>query len=319
MPPTQSWSQHSEVKKYLTEPEFPLRLRFARWVGHQRWLPRGQDRLLRLLLNPDTCRHFPFDVDFFGLKYRGDLAHYVDWSVFCYGSCAMNEVTLLREIVKAIRSRDPDPVLFLDIGANAGHHTLFMAPIVDQVIAFEPYPLLQAQIADKINLNNLTNVSLMPFGLGEKDDVLDYYPGEGVNSGVGTFLPDEEERHSTPIKLQIKNGDSLLEEQGVGRVAVVKIDVEGFEAAVVRGLSHRIRHDQPVILMELTDESRRQFRSEEAFRKAAFYPDAHFSAVTGRNGRNFELRPFNYETDDEVLITPNDMGWLREALLQTKS
>jgi len=192
-----------------------------------------------------------------------------------------------------------------------------MAAIVDQVIAFEPYPLLQAQIKYKIDLNNHTNVRLMPFGLGENDDVLDYYPGEGANSGVGTFLPDEEERHATPIKLQIKNGDSLLEQQGVGRVAVLKIDVEGFEAAVVRGLSCRIKHDQPVILTELSNESRRQFCSEEAFRQA-FYPDAHFLAVTGGNGRNFKLRPFTYETDDEVLITPNDMGWLREALLQTK-
>jgi FkbM family methyltransferase len=228
----------------------------------------------------------------------------------------MTELSLLRECVKAIRSKKPGSVLFLDIGANVGHHTLFMAAIVDQVVAFEPYPPLQAQIREKVALNNLANVMLMPFGLGEKDDVLDYYPGEGANSGVGTFLPDEEERHATPTKLQIKHGASLLEQRGIGRVAILKVDVEGFEAAVFRGLHDRIERDQPIILTELSDESRRQFGSEQAFRHA-FYSDAHFSAVTGRNGALFRLCPFKYETSDEVLITPNDMGWLRDALLQT--
>src|SRR5208283_2642076 len=105
-----------QAKEYVTEAKLPLRLRLIRWLGRQTWIPRGQDRLLRLVLNPDTCRHYFFEVDFFGLKYRGDLAHYVDWMVFCYGSAAMAELTLLREIVKAIRSRNTDPVLFLDIG-----------------------------------------------------------------------------------------------------------------------------------------------------------------------------------------------------------
>jgi FkbM family methyltransferase len=314
MLPTHSWLPESEPKEYVTEAERPVRLRVVRWVGRQTWLPRGQERLLRLLLDPESCRHFFFEVDFFGQKYRGDLAHYIDWMVFCYGSAATSEVSLLREIVKAIRSRNPGPSVFLDIGANAGHHTLFMAAHADQVIAFEPYPPLQRQIQAKVDHNGLTNVKLIPFGLGEKDVVLDYYPGGG-NTGVGTFLPDEEEIRTKPVKLKIRNGDSLLEELGADRLTVLKVDVEGFEASVFRGLSRRIQDDRPVILTELSDESRKQFGSEESFRQA-FYSDAHFLAVTGRNGCTFKLREFKYATDDEVLITPSTMGWLREALLQ---
>jgi FkbM family methyltransferase len=317
MPPRHTSLEESETKEYVTEAELPVRLRLVRWVGRQTWLPRGQERLLRQLLNPEKCSHFFFEVDFFGQRYRGDLAHYIDWMVFCYGSAAMSEVTLLREIVTAIRLRDSGPVLFLDIGANAGHHTLFMAPHVDQVIAFEPYPPLQTQIQAKLALNRLTNVELMPFGLGEKDVVLDYYPGGG-NSGVGTFLPDQDAMRASPVKLQIRNGDSLLEQLGAGPLTVLKVDVEGFEASVFRGLSRRIQHDQPVILTELSDESRKQFGSEEGFRQA-FYPDAHFMAVTGRNGCVFQLREFEYATDGEVLITPSTLGWLREALLHGAS
>lgn len=322
MPPKRTWLQESGPRKYAMEAELPLRLRLTRWVGGQTWIPRGHDKLLRLLVHPDTCPHFFFDVDFFGQRYRGDLAHYVDWMVFCYGSIASTEVTLLKEVVEELRSKSSDPILFLDIGANAGHHTLFMAPIADKVISFEPYPPLQAQIQDKLELNKITNVALMPFGLGEQDQVLDYYPGEGANSGTGTFLPDDEEQLANPIKLQIRNGDSFLEQQGVGRVALLKIDVEGFEASVLRGLSQRIERDRPVILMELSAESRRQFGSVERFRQA-FYPGAQISTVAGRNGCRFKLEPFEFETDSpidlEVLVIPNDMGWLRDTLAQTRT
>ena len=229
----------------------------------------------------------------------------------------MPELSLLRACVRTIRLRKPGPVLFVDIGANVGQHTLFMAPIVDQVIAFEPYPPLQAQFKEKMALNNLANVKLVPFGLGEKDSVLDYYPGEGAHSG-GRFvlLPDEEMRHANPTKLEIKHGDALLDQLGVGRLNIVKVDVEGFEAAVFRGLYHRIQRTAH-IYHGVTDESRRQFGSEEAFRRA-FYPAAHFSWVTGREGHEFELRAFDFETSREILITPPDMGWLREALLQSR-
>jgi FkbM family methyltransferase len=230
----------------------------------------------------------------------------------------MPELTVLRESVKAIRSKNGGAVLALDIGGNVGHHTTFLAGIADQVITFEPYPPLQQQIGSKIALNKFENVKLMPFGLGEKDEVLDYYPGMGENSGVGSFLHADDPGKATPVKLQIKRGDSVLEELGVGKVDIMKVDVEGFEAAVFRGLQDRIHRDRPVILTELTDGSRRQFGSEKEFREA-FYPGAHFFEVSGRPGHSYKLEPFQYDTAYEILVTAPEMGWLRDALLRSTS
>jgi len=128
--------------------------------------------------------------------------------VFCYGSYATSEVTLLRSIVRAMRSRNSDPLLFLDIGANAGHHTLFMASIADQVIAFEPYPPLQAQIRDKLEFNKITNVKLMPFGLGEQDQVLNYYPAEGRTLAPAHFFPTR--KRGSPSPSNSKSGMAIL-------------------------------------------------------------------------------------------------------------
>lgn len=94
-------------------------------------------------------------VDFFGRRYRGDLAQYIDWRVFCYGSASSAELSVLEKIASQIRTRRPGPINFVDVGANVGHHTLFMAGIADQILAFEPHPRLQPLIEDKIVLNGL--------------------------------------------------------------------------------------------------------------------------------------------------------------------
>ncbi len=258
-------------------------------------------------MNPETCSHFSFEVDFFGQKYRGDLARFIDWMVFCYGSDATSELSLLKEVASHIRTRRTGPITFVDIGANVGHHTLFMAPIVDHVLAFEPFPALRPLINEKVALNGLKNVQLMPFALGDKEETRDYFPGPEFHRGIGTFLPDVEERKAVlPTSLPIRKGDNILDDMGFGRVDIMKVDVEGFEPFVFRGLCNRIRIDRPVILTEMTAESRNGFANEGSFRNA-FYEGAQFAAVTGRNGCIFKLRPFVYEKSAEVLIAPPEM------------
>src|ERR1700732_5261936 len=80
---------HAEVNR---EDSFPFKLRLLRWLGRQNSIPRGQNKLLRLGCNPDTCEPYGFEVDFFGLRYQGDLSEFLDWSVFMYGSYAYSEL-----------------------------------------------------------------------------------------------------------------------------------------------------------------------------------------------------------------------------------
>lgn len=293
--------------RYYCEAEFPTRFKLLRWVGRQAWLPKGQDRLLRAIHHPDYGDHFLFEIDFFGQKYRGDLASYIDWMVFCYGSYSLPELKVLEAMLPQVRAKRSGPINFVDVGANAGQHTLFMASLADQVLAIEPLPELQALIQEKIAINALTNVRVAPVALGENNEIRDYYPGEGSNSGVGTFLPLSKESKFPPVKLEIRNGDEFLDEIKFGRIDLMKVDVEGFEPYVFRGLQRRIARDRPIILTEMSDESRRGFGSEMAFREA-FYKGAHFAEIGGRSGRSFKLHPFVYETSHEVIIVPPEMS-----------
>jgi FkbM family methyltransferase len=293
---------------------FPLRLRLLRWAGKQTWIPRGQDRLLRLIWNPDTHPPFLFEIDFFGKHYQGDLRSHIDWSVFAYGSYAYPELSLLETMARELR-RVRGHVYFFDVGANLGQHTLFMADKADAVIAFEPYPQLQELIRQKIARNGLTNVHIVPLALGEADETRQYYPGDALNPGTGTFAPRADDAARKPMPLEIRHGDRLCAAMNLPPIDLLKIDVEGFEPMVFRGLAERIRRDRPVILAEMSSATQANYSSQEALLNS-FWEGAVCATVQGRNGRTFTLRPFVFGQTSEVLIAPPEMADLVHAQLK---
>ena len=307
--PTNPVPDNLDGIKSLPVPEnkFPVRLKLLRWTGKQAWIPGGHDWLLRRIWHPDAGRHFPFEVDFFGMRYAGDLVRFVDWKVFAYGSHASNELTLLEALAAEIRNKRGH-VFFFDVGANVGHHTLFMANKSDAVFAFEPFAPLQNLIRQRIELNQLDNIRVIPFALGDGDAIQSYYPGDVVNPGTGTFLPDAGEINRVPVSLEIRKGDALCDELNLPPIDILKVDVEGFEPKVFRGLNERIRRDRPAVLTEFTAESRAGYASEDAFRKS-WWEGAVFAEVCGRNGHPFKLKPFVYDKSYEALIVPPELAY----------
>lgn len=289
----------------LAQAPLPLRLKLLRLVGKQTWIPRGQDRILRAIWHPDCGVNFPFTVDFFGFRYPGDLAEFIDWTVFAYGSYAHNELMLLAALTAELRKRK-SRVVFFDIGANVGQHSLFMAGKVDDVFSFEPFPPLQEKIRLKVELNNIRNVQVIPFALGDADGALKYHPGAGQNAGTGTFIPEENGIYAETVGLPIRRGDHLSSELDLPPVDIMKIDVEGLEPGVLRGFRERIQRDRPVVLMELSDRSRSGFGSEQGLRDC-FWDGAVFAGVSGRGGKGFRLSTFRY-AEDEILVVPPELA-----------
>src|SRR5882757_6367048 len=93
--------------------------KILRFIGHQNRL-RGRDRILRAFSHPDYQKSSPFETEFFGRRYSGNMNNFIDWSVFYYGAFALHELRLLATIADALRARG-NPVNFFDVGANIGH------------------------------------------------------------------------------------------------------------------------------------------------------------------------------------------------------
>jgi FkbM family methyltransferase len=292
-------------------------LRLLRRFGRLGLLGYGvRDRVLRAAFHPDTPRDIPFEVEFFGARYRGNFASYIDWCTFFYGAYERYVLAFLRDMAR----RSGADAVFVDIGANVGVHTLFMAPHVRRVHAFEPYDRVRAPLEDKIARNGVANVTIHPVALGERDEERIFYAPVGANAGVGTFVPSvESDKAALPHPLPLRQGDAYFSECGIDRVDIVKIDAEGFDVPVVKGLRAVIARARPVIVLEIDRHTRSSAGGELATLAGADY---RAFALLGPRSRlkvfsepadRYRLAPFRWEdagVTEAVLVPAEKVDWL---------
>jgi FkbM family methyltransferase len=276
--------------------------------------------MLRLLCPPDAALDLPFEVDFYGLRYRGTLASFLDWTVFFYGAYCRAELALLSCAADCLHAAGR-PVTYLDVGTNVGHHLLFMSPRVERAYGFEPWAPVLERAREQLALNHLRNAEIFALALGERNGHLQFYPPASANHGTGSFVESwgaaERDRAAAPLILEVRVGDELLEERRIGNAGVVKIDVEGFEAPVCRGLSRTFSRFRPFVLMELSAQGAREFGSEDALR-LGLYPAAQILRVHSRGRHGLELRPYRFKEElAELFIVPDEYRAPIEAALNS--
>lgn len=275
-------------------------LPFLRLIGRQTLINRGKIKLLHMLAAPEKLHSQRFTCDFFGLRYSGDVANWVDWNVYFNGAYEPEFLQLLTDCAEMLRLHGRS-VHYVDVGANVGHHALFMSTQADHVTAFEPFPRVADEIERKIVENSLENVRLFRFALGDEPAELEMRLPNEANLGTANLGS-----IGAPIgNVQVKVGDEVFQTDQLPRIDILKVDVEGFESRVFRGLKERILGDRPVIIAEIFGPDRSGFGSAENFR-AALYPDHTLYSLIAR-GRSYELQPFSMNSM-EVVCIPNELA-----------
>ena len=255
-------------------------------------------RLAYKLANPQTLSSHPFEEDFFGLKYKGNLNSHIDWNVYFWGSYEGGILKFLKHLTEKIN----DPV-FIDIGANVGQHSLFMSKYSKNVISFEPYILVRTQFEENVKLNGISNITILPFGLSNKTEELEYFAPSSSNLGTGSFIETvNQSNKKLRSKLQVVCGDEFFAEKGVEKIDIVKIDVEGYEKYVLEGLRQTLNETRPLILMEFTY-ARKMFSDEESLME--LFPENYKALKLQTIGLNaYALQPFDFQmpTNDLILF-----------------
>jgi FkbM family methyltransferase len=134
-----------------------------------------------------------------------------------------------------VSSLKPGEVVF-DIGANVGLYTVLLAKVVGdggQVIAFEPEGQTYAHLLENVKLNSLRNVRCFRKALGDRSGQAMLYSGEVI--GGASLLHTPEGKGPGEV-VDIVEGDRFVEAENLPVPRAVKIDVEGYEYAVIQAL-----------------------------------------------------------------------------------
>ena len=157
----------------------------------------------------------------------------------------------------------------LDIGANIGLVTVHLSTLVGKqgrVHAFEPNPRMQEFVRKAMERNNLSNVSLHPFGLGDKMGVLNLTVPKD-NAGAGSLIRNVDRPNCDIVEVPIRTLSDVVEKEGIKSIKLMKIDVEGFEAQVFQGGASVLEQLKPeAILFELNDHWKGPVAEQPCFR-----------------------------------------------------
>ena len=133
---------------------------------------------------------------------------------------------------------------FIDVGAHIGWYTTLAARCVGDdglVIACEPYPPNVATLKDNLLLNGTKNVRLVEMALGSGNGVLSL--SYDSDSGATTAL---DWGPSKRIEIPMTTLDEVAAE--VMAVTLLKMDVEGWEAQILRGASATLERTKHVLI-----------------------------------------------------------------------
>lgn len=142
--------------------------------------------------------------------------------------------------------------IILDVGANVGRYSNQIAKLKPEVkiYAFEPHPKTFKVLEKNAQLNGYT---ALQFGCGQETTKLKLYDyeeqdGSSHASLYKDVIQDIYDSKATEHIVDVINLDSFITEKDIKNVALLKIDVEGNEYAVLEGLRQSIKNDKIEII-----------------------------------------------------------------------
>lgn len=183
----------------------------------------------RLLSQLTARRGLVVDLIYRGMKRRlfiDEFAH--DKWVFRKGRHAEEEE------LDTISAHAGEDLVFIDIGANNGYFAIYAAQQLGpkaRVLAVEPHPRTFRKLSLHIALNDAARVEAVNVALGAEEGRLDLRLSR--DDGSHTLHPGGAADGAPSVDVAVRPLASLLADKGIDRVDLLKIDVEGFEDAVL--------------------------------------------------------------------------------------
>ena len=171
-----------------------------------------------------------------------------------YGSFEPQTQNIIKHFVS------PGDVVF-DIGANVGYFTLSCSKLAGQngkVYSFEAIPGTAEILEKNYHLNSLKNITLYKKAVSDKTEKTTFLiPNKGENHTMASMVWHKEDPSVKKVSV-----DSIVidENSELSKLSpsFIKIDVEGAEAFVLKGMKSVLKKKSPIIFIECSEAGRKE-------------------------------------------------------------
>jgi len=181
-----------------------------------------------------------------------------------------------------------------DIGTNVGNHCIYLAKHFpnSEITIFEPNAEAVEILRENLKSNPCANIDTQFLGAGLSDTATTAYSFRGGDNNLGgsrvvpkkdlSNLSENVRKRFNEIELLV--GDDIFKDRPV---KFMKIDVEGHEFVVLKGLHNTISTQRPKMFIEILNDNLDQFAEFiSTYNYKIVWEDRHYKQVT-----NFMLLP----------------------------
>jgi len=145
--------------------------------------------------------------------------------------------------------------VFMDVGAHLGRFTLLGSRLVGEkgmVVALEPDREVYNRLTENIGLNGLRNIVPLPVAASNRNELALFRVSS--TSGWSSLTDMHIDTMKEEVPVPAFRLDSIAETLNIGRVDLLKIDVEGAEGEVLEGAVDILESFTPSMLVEVHGE-----------------------------------------------------------------
>ncbi len=225
---------------------------------------------------------------------------FVSHRVYWYGWDGYEPTTarLFYQLAQQVR-------VIIDVGAHVGFYSLVgaLANATAQVVSLEPMPSIFKRLTAHVAINRLKNVTPIQCAASDAIGEERVYSSCALYESSSTLSSDFLRNRKDLVdssSVTTRTLDDICEEQKLASVDLIKIDVEGYEERVIRGMRRLLSHRPRIICEILPNLSRR-----EALRHSLLSLGYHFFRI-GKNQLIDDPLLGGSEDDVNYLLTPYD-------------
>jgi FkbM family methyltransferase len=207
---------------------------------------------------------------------------YIGRSIEVYGTWAQDDIDLIKSLIELLVTKK-EKIVFYDVGANIGTHTVALAKTFGDRISvrsFEAQRQVYYVLCGNVAVNGLDNVQAHHAAVSDRsnDTMLIDLPDYTLPNNFGglELVPAERTDNQYMTKTQSEPVTTVTIDQFSESVDFLKMDIEGMEHMALQGAKKTIQAHRPICFVEMwkTDtESVKQFFKQLNYVAYAYKPD----------------------------------------------